>query len=328
MKKIALASVLAVGVVGVSIALQSAQSSTLNSYTKSLALAESASVRMTGVVVGGGRSPYSIDLAKPNKARLETPSMLMVSNGEEIVTVMKQQRVYLRTPFSAQKLNAAMVADEFNLFRPFFQANALDSMGMIRDLPSVSRRGETLNVVQGVMDATSGKVAKLSIGSDNLLRVGEISTPKGGSVIFDVDSFSLNATSASRFEFKAPAGFKEVTEADLAADRWYSNIEEAKTIAKQTNRLVLIDFMFDGCVWCARLDADVFSTSEFKEKAKGFVLAKVDILKDPSQAEPYNVAGAPDIRFIKPDGTEVGRIGGYVPLAQFLSKMDAALAGQ
>ncbi len=328
MKKVFVATALVVGIAAATIALQSAGSSTLNSYTKTLSNAQGVSARMNSVTIGGGRERYSIDLAKPGMARIETPTMMLISNGTEIVTVMKQQKMYARTPFAPVALDKAMMSDEFLLFRPFFKADALSGMSMVKELEPVSRRGEQLNVVQGIVDTSAGKIVKLMVGADNLVRQAEFSTTKGAASVLDFESFTLAAPPASRFEFKAPEGFKEVNLAEMTATRWYDNIEEAKAVAKATNRIVLIDFMFEGCVWCAKLDADVFSTSEFKSKAQGFVLAKVDILKDPSQAEPYGVAGAPDIRFIKPDGTEVGRISGYVPLPQFLQKMDAALSGR
>lgn len=305
-------------------ALQSA-SGRVATYSETLNKADGLTAQITSVVVGGGRSEYSIELAKPNFARIQTPSTVVVSDGTEIVTYYRAQRMFIRQPASIGKILGAMSHDEAVLFRPFFEDGALKGMSSVRALPGLSKRGMDLEGFQGTLDAASGRVAKMYVDSANLLRQAEIGTPRGGSVILDVTNISLARPAADRFTFKAPAGARETTEAEMNADRWYDNIEEAKKVAAATNRIVLVDFMFEGCVWCARLDADVFKTSEFKDAVKGrFVLAKVDILKDPAQAQPYGVQGAPDIRFLKPDGTEVHKIGGYVPLDRFLAGMDQA----
>ncbi|MDC7124597.1 MAG: thioredoxin family protein [Spirochaetales bacterium] len=59
---------------------------------------------------------------------------------------------------------------------------------------------------------------------------------------------------------------------------WVTDIREAYRIAQKENKMIFVDFTgSDWCVWCKRLDAEVFSESEFKEYAeKNLVLLFVD----------------------------------------------------
>lgn len=79
-------------------------------------------------------------------------------------------------------------------------------------------------------------------------------------------------------------------------------------------------------MFCEKLDREVYSTEQFKKAAADFILVKIDILKTPEVAEPYNVSGVPDIRFLRPDGTEVHKFVGYQPLQGVLNDMATALS--
>ena len=68
----------------------------------------------------------------------------------------------------------------------------------------------------------------------------------------------------------------------------------------------------------------VNSTDEFKAQSKHFVFCHIDAEKQPSVASAFSVQGYPDIRFIKGNGTEVHRVGGYEPKEPFLKDMEEA----
>ena len=49
---------------------------------------------------------------------------------------------------------------------------------------------------------------------------------------------------------------------------WTENLDEALARAKESGRLVLVDFSgSDWCGWCRKLDQEVFSTPEFLAEA-------------------------------------------------------------
>jgi protein disulfide-isomerase len=128
----------------------------------------------------------------------------------------------------------------------------------------------------------------------------------------------------------------------LAADSsWLTNVPDAKAKAEKEKKLVLMDFTgSDWCSWCKKLDAEVFSKSEFADYAKkNLVLVEVDFpnskpqsdeLKKANKAlgEKYEVSGYPTLVVMKPDGTVVWKQVGYLaggPSAM-IAKLDEAKA--
>jgi protein disulfide-isomerase len=125
----------------------------------------------------------------------------------------------------------------------------------------------------------------------------------------------------------------------IAADSsWMTSVPDAKAKAEKENKLVLLDFTgSDWCIWCKRLNAEIFSKSEFTDYAKkNLVLVEVDfphvkVLSEDQKAansalaEKYKIAGYPTLVMMKPDGTVVWQ-GGYMkggPPAM-IAQLDAA----
>ena len=68
--------------------------------------------------------------------------------------------------------------------------------------------------------------------------------------------------------------------------KWYTNLEEAVKIATVNQKSILVDFTgSDWCIWCHRLDDEVFSKKEFSDWAKkNLVLVKLDFPKNINQS--------------------------------------------
>ena len=64
--------------------------------------------------------------------------------------------------------------------------------------------------------------------------------------------------------------------------QWLQNFSEAKAKAKAEKKDLLIDFTgSDWCIWCKRLDKEVFDQPEFKTGIeKGYILVKLDFPND------------------------------------------------
>jgi thiol:disulfide interchange protein len=64
----------------------------------------------------------------------------------------------------------------------------------------------------------------------------------------------------------------------FAEPGWLTSVPDAQAQAKSENKLVLLDFTgSDWCVWCKKLDAEVFSQQAFADYAKSnLVLVEVD----------------------------------------------------
>ena len=125
-----------------------------------------------------------------------------------------------------------------------------------------------------------------------------------------------------------------------AADStWLTSVPDAQAQAKKENKLVLLNFTgSDWCSWCKKLDAEVFSKTEFSDYAKkNLVLVEVDfpnqkklpaalVKANDALKDKYKINGYPTLIVLKPDGTVVWNQEGYMeggPKA-VIAKLDAA----
>lgn len=103
---------------------------------------------------------------------------------------------------------------------------------------------------------------------------------------------------------------------------WQTDAAKAQATAKAENKLVLMDFTgSDWCVWCKKLNKEIFSTTEFTAyAAKNLVLVEVDFPKSKAQsaaqkeanqnlAKKYKVQGYPTVIVLNGEGKMVGELG-------------------
>jgi len=125
-----------------------------------------------------------------------------------------------------------------------------------------------------------------------------------------------------------------------AADStWLTSVPDAQAQAKKENKLVLLNFTgSDWCVWCKKLDAEVFTQKQFLDYAKSnLVLVEVDFPTEKKLAADlvkandalktkYKVTGFPTLVVLKPDSTVVWNQVGYMEggPAAVIAKLDAA----
>ena len=110
--------------------------------------------------------------------------------------------------------------------------------------------------------------------------------------------------------------------AHAAREGWLDDLEKAKAQAKAENKKLLLNFTgSDWCGWCKKLDAEVFSQTEFKEyAAKKLVLVELDFPKsfklpdatkkqNDELAAKFKVRGYPTIVVLSAYGTKRGELG-------------------
>ncbi len=103
---------------------------------------------------------------------------------------------------------------------------------------------------------------------------------------------------------------------------WLTDYNAAKSKAKTDNKLMLLDFTgSDWCIWCKKLNAEVFSTPRFQEyAAKNLVLLELDFpraktlapaLKQQNTqlAGQYSIEGFPTVIVLDSSGKQVGTLG-------------------
>jgi len=124
-----------------------------------------------------------------------------------------------------------------------------------------------------------------------------------------------------------PAGAEEL--------QWLTDLSKAQAQAKKENKMVMMDFTgSDWCIWCKRLNKDVFSTEDFANYAKkNLVLVEVDFPRSKSQtaeqkkansalAEKYQIEGYPTIVVLDGDGKKLGVLNYMNSPKPFIAKLD------
>jgi len=118
----------------------------------------------------------------------------------------------------------------------------------------------------------------------------------------------------------------------LAKTGWDDDYEKSLAKAKETQKMVLLDFTgSDWCGFCMKLDAEVFSKPAFKKFAKeSLILVELDFphgtplpkktkAQNDALGKKYSVNGYPTIVLLDSAGKEVTRWIGYD--AELLSKL-------
>jgi protein disulfide-isomerase len=138
---------------------------------------------------------------------------------------------------------------------------------------------------------------------------------KLGSVLCVLALLAMSCSKSSTAEETATGG-------SAAKSGWLTDLAKAQEQAKSGQKLLLMDFTgSDWCGWCKKLDAEVFSQTEFKDyAAKHLVLVEVDFPRgfklpeatkkqnDALQSK-YRIQGFPTIVVVSPAGKTVGELG-------------------
>lgn len=218
----------------------------LANYAKALSEAKALKVSYAVVNPDGASKNYQLDLAKPNMARIESPTEIITADGSSIVRYDKAQKTYFRDPQSDAALRSILSADEYAVWDAFFNGNAF-SKASAKSLGKVNRKGMTLNAVEASFDEGKKKVTYYLSEQDSLARQAEIGyADTTGKSIVNTKSIEISGNvNADLFAFKAPAGSRELTEEERLSAEWYTDLEKAKEVAAKTKRLIFIDFYAD-----------------------------------------------------------------------------------
>jgi len=230
---------------------QMSGSDLLKSYSTALNGAKSLSTTFSVQKIGGTSTTYSVDLAKPNKARIDTPTQLIVADGTNITTYTKKDNSYFKQPETDADLKALFAGDELSLFAPFFdQSYFANKVVASKAGAQKVLKGTAYNVVAANMDNKGKKTVTFYLDpKDNIAKRGEYTLVDAGAtdtLLVMTKEFALdNTQGASTFAFSAPDGAHEITAEEMSADKWYTNLDEAAAVAKRLNKPMFVDFYAD-----------------------------------------------------------------------------------
>jgi len=95
------------------------------------------------------------------------------------------------------------------------------------------------------------------------------------------------------------------------AQGWVSSLELAQTMAKASNKLILIDFYADWCGPCKKMDFETWGKPGVQEQMKKLVPAKINIDMNKSLAASYGVKAIPAVYIVDVSGNVLHKDVGY-----------------
>jgi len=107
--------------------------------------------------------------------------------------------------------------------------------------------------------------------------------------------------------------------------QWAGTWDAAFFRAKSEEKVVLVTFYADWCIWCKKLeDTTLADTSVASFLAQKTVPVRLDVDGAGRElSDEYRVDGLPTVLVFSSDGTELGRIPGYLPPEGFLERIRA-----
>jgi hypothetical protein len=170
---------------------------------------------------------FAVSLAKPNKARIDMPTELIVADGATITSYDKAAKTYMKRPQTDADLKALFACNELSLFGGFFDPGFFSKVQGGK-LGKKSRKGASYDVIEVGYDVDGPNAASFFADpTDKMLKMAEF-TPTGVSepetTVVLVKEISVDGEQrGDPYAFKAPEGSREVTAAELAK----ANIFEA-----------------------------------------------------------------------------------------------------
>ena len=125
---------------------------------------------------------------------------------------------------------------------------------------------------------------------------------------------------------------KHVSEDNHNGIKWGNNLDSAFTIASNSNKIIMIDFMAEWCSPCKEMDKKTFSNTNIIKKSNEFIPVRIDVDKQKNIAEKYNGnarkyggIGIPNILFLDKEKNILRQIVGFYDVDQLMGIMDSVL---
>lgn len=107
---------------------------------------------------------------------------------------------------------------------------------------------------------------------------------------------------------------------------WRKSLAAAQAEAKQSHKLLMVDFYTAWCGYCKKLDAETYTDANVIKASGQVVTVKTDAEHEGRQlAAKYGVHGYPTILFLNETGGVEGMIDGFLPAADFLKSFNGTM---
>ena len=113
-----------------------------------------------------------------------------------------------------------------------------------------------------------------------------------------------------------------IEEKDIA---FYQNYDEARQIALEQHKPMLLFFTTSTCVFSKRMSESVFHEPDIQKLLEEFVLVNVDLSENETLWNDFNIKSSPTIQFISSNGVLLRRINGETKADQLSSQLNTTL---
>ena len=120
-------------------------------------------------------------------------------------------------------------------------------------------------------------------------------------------------------------GEKDAKGMEKGRIKWVSSFSDAKRLARESKKPMMVSFFSDRCGWCRVLDQKTYSDPGVQELAGRFIPVKVDVGEDPMLSQQYSVMGLPTIIFMDSEGKVINKVIGFRDAEPFRAEMQKAL---
>jgi thiol-disulfide isomerase/thioredoxin/YHS domain-containing protein len=108
---------------------------------------------------------------------------------------------------------------------------------------------------------------------------------------------------------------------------WQPDLETARRIAAQTNRLILVHFWTESCGPCMRMEREVFSRPDVAAAIEAnYIPVKVNVQRLPQMARQFGVNAWPTDVILTPQGGMIERRTGGLDAVQYVGAMNQIAA--
>jgi thiol-disulfide isomerase/thioredoxin len=104
---------------------------------------------------------------------------------------------------------------------------------------------------------------------------------------------------------------------------WLIDLEKAKSIASETNKLIVIDFWASWCGPCNAMDQNLWQNPDMKEISRNFVGVKINTDNDRATAMAYGVTGIPKVVIATAAGEAIWENVGFSSAEPYLTILRA-----
>lgn len=86
------------------------------------------------------------------------------------------------------------------------------------------------------------------------------------------------------------------------AQIWVESLDDAKKMAKATNKFILIDFTATWCKPCKKMEQDFWHNANYKTTLDKFIIVPVDFDRNKDLVQRYNVRSIPNVKLVDMNG--------------------------